>query len=1362
MIAGGNASVSGTGGHVTLRPGNGANDGSVQILDASDASPRIEVTGAGVVNVVGRDNTEIGANGTDVTIAGGAGSSSNGNGGSVVISPGSGATHGAVHITDAIDDSPRVTVTSTGAVAMSARSTATNGESISVIAGNGGGYGSGGNIELKPGNGLTPGEVVVYDSFTSQPRMKVDGSGNVALNAAAGSKLALGQGGHEAFVIAEDGTVTLTSADGGQSGRDVRISAGNGTDVAGSVYFSPGVDGNIVLQDSSGEEVIRVTGDGSIHMRQNIFVGDAQLIANGAAPALHVDTETHNVGIGTLSPDFDLDVNGDARVTGSLTVDTDSLYVDAANNKVGIGTLSPSASLDVEARGLTGNLLDMVELSNTAPGTAGTRTAIVFKQAFTEPNGNTGSPRNSGRVTVGTEEDWVGASTRNSYMAFETSFEGVVEEQVIIGSSGAMQTKGDLVVGGADMTGQRSFTVESHDDNAKMLLISGNASYASTLTFEDGVNTATVGKEGADLKIRVDGAERAVFGADGTISFDASADAEFVASQGGEPRFRTQTTGSVTVSSKASQPVAITGSSAVMVESTGGPVELISQGNDATVDISGAFGATIQSLANDVDISAASQIILTASAGTIIFDGESAVEISSTVGDVALVAATAMNLASNSSTSVVATGAISFSSTGSNLSATTLQSTGNMSLTSTEASIAISAHDGVKLESAAGDVRLRASGNYGSVGIYGETAINITSDTAGVDFSAAGTARFSAGTTMDISAAGNAGIVSSAGVVNISAAAQLSLESSNSTVDIVGAQSVTMLSVGGDITLDAAASISMTAAGPTQVTSASIGISASAGGVDITAAGANGTVKFAGESGISLNAQGSGIELTAGQSIIATAAAGDVEMVANSIAVQSSSVEVVASTDVTLNAFDNLALVGVSGVNLSSSSGPVALKSHGEGSRVQITGQSGVNIVAESSDVQVTANSSVTMLAQHGNLAIEGHSGISMSTVDGPIEISVDDTCQGSGCGLSMVGDSSVTLATRSADVGISAASAIEVAAVSGAVTLNGSAGVSLHSTTGNVNISSSTGQVIMGGIGGVSLQSLARITAQASTSLELLSAGTMSATAANSVTVESVDSSVNVHANTDVNITAGDKVWLSGVNGISMDAHDSDVVIQSHSLGKVSLMGNSGVAITSSGGNVSLGASANVKVAADGKIAMNAEGDVAMYSTGANVGITSPAGAVNLSGGTGISLEAIDELNVYADELAFSAMTVELSGSSGVSVDSEFAINLTATDAVQMTSTGGDVIVTGGSDVTVEATTGDVSFDAAESLSLRGQTVSLTSMQANLSLTAANSLNIDVGGQATVISQENMFLASESGYISVQASQAMYLNSTG
>ena len=63
---------------------------------------------------------------------------------------------------------------------------------------------------------------------------------------------------------------------------------------------------------------------------------------------LTVNDTTGNISIGsTTDGGFKLDVNGTVRVSGNLTVDTNTLFVDASNDRVGIGTASPVSLLNL-------------------------------------------------------------------------------------------------------------------------------------------------------------------------------------------------------------------------------------------------------------------------------------------------------------------------------------------------------------------------------------------------------------------------------------------------------------------------------------------------------------------------------------------------------------------------------------------------------------------------------------------------------------------------------------------------------------------------------------------------------------------------------------------------------------------------------------------------------------------------------------------------------------------------------------------------------------------------------------------------------------------------------------------------------
>jgi hypothetical protein len=100
-----------------------------------------------------------------------------------------------------------------------------------------------------------------------------------------------------------------------------------------------------------------------------------------------------NVGIGTASPTQKLDVNGNARVSGNLTVDTDTLFVDATNNRVGVGTTSPNARLHV-AGGPINAAGGLIVVGNAAiTGTPGVN-GVIFPDGTTQTSALVGTPAN--------------------------------------------------------------------------------------------------------------------------------------------------------------------------------------------------------------------------------------------------------------------------------------------------------------------------------------------------------------------------------------------------------------------------------------------------------------------------------------------------------------------------------------------------------------------------------------------------------------------------------------------------------------------------------------------------------------------------------------------------------------------------------------------------------------------------------------------------------------------------------------------------------------------------------------------------------------------------------------------------------
>ena len=69
---------------------------------------------------------------------------------------------------------------------------------------------------------------------------------------------------------------------------------------------------------------------------------------------LRADPNGDFVGIGIDVPTVELDVVGDAKISGDLAVDTNTLFVDSVNNRLGIGTTDPAAKLNVNGSALIG------------------------------------------------------------------------------------------------------------------------------------------------------------------------------------------------------------------------------------------------------------------------------------------------------------------------------------------------------------------------------------------------------------------------------------------------------------------------------------------------------------------------------------------------------------------------------------------------------------------------------------------------------------------------------------------------------------------------------------------------------------------------------------------------------------------------------------------------------------------------------------------------------------------------------------------------------------------------------------------------------------------------------------------------
>ena len=117
-----------------------------------------------------------------------------------------------------------------------------------------------------------------------------------------------------------------------------------------------------------------------------------------------------------------VDVTGEvtadsATISGSLTVDTDTLFVDAVNNKVGIGTASPTATLDVNGHMAIDT--NSGQTSSISQAAIATFTAATFSGAKLVVTAKDGSNRyisellitHNGTTAVATEYGQVATSS---------------------------------------------------------------------------------------------------------------------------------------------------------------------------------------------------------------------------------------------------------------------------------------------------------------------------------------------------------------------------------------------------------------------------------------------------------------------------------------------------------------------------------------------------------------------------------------------------------------------------------------------------------------------------------------------------------------------------------------------------------------------------------------------------------------------------------------------------------------------------------------------------------------------------------------------------------------------------------------
>jgi hypothetical protein len=188
-----------------------------------------------------------------------------------------------------------------------------------------------------------------------------------------------------------------------------------------------GNNGLIQFIDASGSDAFQIAASTTNISLYGYGARPMILWTNGSERA-RIFSATGNFGINTGATDSGekLQVNGTAKITGNLAVDTNVLFVDTTNDRVGIGTASPTYKLDVQG---TSNTVGIRTLSNTAGDILyyATGTVTGSLNAFTTSINATGSVaaslQNNNTATGSSFLDInvPSASTGDPYLSFTTS-----------------------------------------------------------------------------------------------------------------------------------------------------------------------------------------------------------------------------------------------------------------------------------------------------------------------------------------------------------------------------------------------------------------------------------------------------------------------------------------------------------------------------------------------------------------------------------------------------------------------------------------------------------------------------------------------------------------------------------------------------------------------------------------------------------------------------------------------------------------------------------------------------------------------------------------------------------------------------
>ena len=153
-------------------------------------------------------------------------------------------------------------------------------------------------------------------------------------------------------------------------------------------------DGTVTPDVTSGGNVTITANDAGANVDRDVIFVD------NATERMRLKGATGRLGIGTSTPTEALDVVGAAKVSGNLTVNTDTLFVNATGNAVGIGTTAPFTKLGIHSA-TSSTSMRITNVTTGNPASAAGLELNIFNNDASITNNQTGAVLISTNGAVG-------------------------------------------------------------------------------------------------------------------------------------------------------------------------------------------------------------------------------------------------------------------------------------------------------------------------------------------------------------------------------------------------------------------------------------------------------------------------------------------------------------------------------------------------------------------------------------------------------------------------------------------------------------------------------------------------------------------------------------------------------------------------------------------------------------------------------------------------------------------------------------------------------------------------------------------------------------------------------------------------